>query len=138
MSGGPEHSNGGISFGLTDREVQELLRSSFDDILTLLSVLGQSNRLKIVIFLLGGPVTFKTLLEQTGLKKSQLSSHLNQLREISLVSTPSHGTYTLTEKGRSYLRRVSLILDEAGGLETSRQRVQAARSFLERDRSSQQ
>jgi DNA-binding HxlR family transcriptional regulator len=134
MSGGPEQTNGGISFGLTDREVQKLLQVSFENILALLTVLGQSKRLKVAILLLGGPMEFGTLLNQTNLKKSQLSSHLMRLREINLVDTPSHGIYALTDKGRSYLRRVSLILDEAGGLEASRQRVQAARSFLERNK----
>ena len=119
---------------ISNSEIKKAIQQSFDNIVLMLGVLGHPNRLKILTMLLEGPQSFKTLLDETQLKKSALSSHITQLKEKSLISNPSHGQYEITSDGIGYLRILTLIFDKDSSLELSQQRIQVARSFLERKR----
>ncbi|MGY5879321.1 MAG: hypothetical protein RTV31_03675 [Candidatus Thorarchaeota archaeon] len=99
-----------------------IIRDSFDDLIVLLGTVGHPKRLKILVM----------LLEEIGLKKSALSSHLGQLREKSIIIYPSHSQYELTDRGRNYLRGLSLLVDDSRNLELTLQRTHVAKSFLDR------
>ncbi|MCK4433435.1 MAG: ArsR family transcriptional regulator, partial [Methanomicrobia archaeon] len=54
---------------------QELLLSSFDEIIAILTAMRHPNRFKILILLLKRPMTFQALLDEMNLKKSALANH---------------------------------------------------------------
>ncbi len=117
---------------VTNRELQQRLLAAFDDLVSLLGAVGHPKRLRILIFLLDEPQTFKGLLAETRLRKSGLASHLAKLGEKGLIQKVSHGIYELTETGRGYLLVLAQFFGSAEDLEMSLQRMRGARSFLER------
>ena len=115
---------------------QELLLSSFDEIIATLTAIGHPNRFKILILLLKGPMTFQALLEEMNLKKSALANHLTHLKNKSLVEKIQHGTYKITDDGRNYIHAIEVTYRESKlrkkKIEETKQRQELARSFLER------
>ncbi|MFX1475627.1 MAG: ArsR family transcriptional regulator [Promethearchaeota archaeon] len=117
---------------ITNREIQQQLLATFDDLVSLLGTVGHPKRLRILISLLEGPQTFKGLRAETTLQKSALASHLAKLGEKGLIQKISHGTYELADAGRSYLLVLAQFFGSPEDLEMSLQRMRGARSFLGR------
>jgi DNA-binding HxlR family transcriptional regulator len=115
---------------------QELLLASFDEITALLTAIGHPNRFKILILLLKGPLTFQALLENTNLKKSALANHLTHLKDKSLVQKIQHGTYKITDDGRTYIQSIEAAYRESEArkkkIREVKKRQELARTFLER------
>ena len=115
---------------------QELLLSSFDEIIAILTAMRHPNRFKILILLLKGPMTFQALLDEMNLKKSALANHLTHLKNKSLVEKIQHGTYKITDEGRNYMQAIEATYRESElrkkKIEETKQRQELARSFLER------
>jgi DNA-binding HxlR family transcriptional regulator len=102
----------------------------------ILSILGNLHRLGILMILRRGPQGFRTLLEETGLKKSSLANQLRLLRGGGLIEKVSHGTYTITDEGNNYLEALEGAYREGAEkrkrAEEARQREEIVRAFLER------
>lgn len=120
----------------TPLESQELLLSSCDELVSILTTLGQSNRFKILVLLLKGPMTFQVLLNEIKLKKSALANHLNHLKERSLIEKIQHGTYAITDDGRTYVEAIEAAYRKSEArkrkIEEARQRHELTKTFLER------
>lgn len=101
---------GGIKIVIEDegtlKDSQEMLQNSFDDITLVLKSISHPSRLKILILIMKGALSFQALLDMMGLKKSGLANHLTNLKEAGLVEKIKHGTYRITEDGLNYLRAI--------------------------------
>jgi DNA-binding HxlR family transcriptional regulator len=115
---------------------KEFLLNSFDEIVPILKTIGNSNRFKILILLLEGPLNFQTLLDKLNLKKSALANHLTKLKDNGLIRKVHHGTYSLTEDGSTYVKAIENTYKESRKLEMRRKELEKRRnmtmSFLER------
>ena len=115
---------------------QELLLHSFDEITAILTAIGHPNRFKILILLLTGPMTFQTLLEEMNLQKSALANHLTHLKNRSLIEKIQHGTYKITNDGKSYIQAIEATFRESKArrekIRETKQRQELAKTFLER------
>ncbi|HOI39968.1 MAG TPA: winged helix-turn-helix domain-containing protein [Methanobacterium sp.] len=115
---------------------KEFLLNSFDEIVPILKTIGNSNRFKILILLLEGPLNFQTLLDKLNLKKSALANHLTKLKDNGLIRKVHHGTYSLTEDGSTYVKAIENTYKESRKLEIKRKELEKRRnmtmSFLER------
>jgi DNA-binding transcriptional ArsR family regulator len=60
---------------------EELLFNSFDEITAILTAIGHPNRLKILILLLKGTLTFQALLKEMNLKKIGVSQSFNSFKK---------------------------------------------------------
>ena len=90
-----------ISFGNAFRIP---LQKIANELLPIVKSIAQKNRLQILIKLLDGDSTFQSLLLETGLQKTGLAHHLQNLLDSSLINKPEFGRYELTNEGRAYLR----------------------------------
>lgn len=115
---------------------QDLLLNSFDEIVPILRAIGHPNRLKILIFLLEGPLSFQELLNTMNLQKSALANHLTHLKNTSLIEKVHHGTYKITDDGRTYMQSIEAAYRESETrkkkIKEAKQREKLAKSFLER------
>lgn len=115
---------------------QEFLFKSFNEIVPILKAIGNPNRLKILILLVNGPVSFQTLLDEMNLKKSALANHLTQLKNVGLIVKKQHGTYCITEDGEKYLLNIEITFKDSKKVEMQRKEIEKrknlAKSFLER------
>ena len=117
-------------------ESQEFLLSAYDELVSLLTALGQPSRFKVLVLLLKGPTTFQTLRHETGLKKSALANHLNHLKEKLLIKKIQHGTYTLTDDGRTFVEAIGAAYKRSETrkkkIKEAKQRQELTKTFLER------
>lgn len=117
-------------------ESQEFLLSAYDELVSLLTALGQPSRFKVLVLLLKGPTTFQTLRHETGLKKSALANHLIHLKEKSLIEKIQHGTYALTDDGRTYVEAIEAAYRKSEArkkkIKEAKQRHELTKTFLER------
>ena len=97
-----------------------MLQNSFDDITLVLKSISHPSRLKILILLMKGALSFQALLDMMGLKKSGLANHLTNLKEAGLVEKIQHGTYRITEDGINYLKAI----EETYRVSNSRKKLQ--------------
>jgi len=116
----------------------ELLLNSSAEIVSILKTIAHKKRFKILILLLDGPLTFQILLEETNLKKSALANHLNDLKEKFLVEKVQHGTYMITDDGKTYIKSIETAYREnitmKRKIEETKQRLKLTKSFLERNK----
>jgi hypothetical protein len=66
-----------------------------------LAAMGSEHRLRILLKLLEGAATYRTLQKATGLKVGPLYHHIAQLRLMSLVGPKQRDLYELTRAGRN-------------------------------------
>ncbi|MDQ1253372.1 MAG: hypothetical protein QG646_2539 [Euryarchaeota archaeon] len=115
---------------------QEFLINSSDEILSILKTIAHVNRFRILVLLLNGPLTFRTLLEEMNIKKSALANHLTELKNSNLVNKIQHGTYKISDSGKNYIKSIERSYRENKAIEKriweSKQREQLSKSFLER------
>lgn len=116
----------------------ELLLNSSAEIVSILKTIAHKKRFEILILLLDGPLTFQILLEETNLKKSALANHLNDLKEKFLVEKIQHGTYKITDDGKTYIKSIETAYREnitmKRKIEETKQRLKLTKSFLERNK----
>jgi len=89
------------TFGKT---FQVPLQNIAKELLSIVKSMANKNRLQILINLLEDTISFQSLLRESGLQKTALSHHLQNLTESSLIEKPDYGKYRLTNEGRAYLR----------------------------------
>ncbi len=80
------------------------LQNAAKELLRIVKSIAHKNRLQIMIKLLEGSASFQSLLQETGLQKTGLAHHLQNLIDTSLIEKPDYGRYQLTNEGRAYLR----------------------------------
>jgi predicted transcriptional regulator len=107
---------------------------SFSEVSTVLKAISEPNRLKILIFLLSEPQSFQDLLAETNLKKTALANHLTSLKSNSLIEKIHHGTYRISNDGRSYLQAIENMYQKSEARKISEQRYQFTKAFLERNK----
>ncbi len=73
----------------------------------LLSVLGSTHRIRVLMTLAGGGVTYQHLVKTTKLKAGPLYHHVNQLRLAGLVRPRERDLYEITPKGTRALLRAA-------------------------------
>lgn len=116
----------------------EFLLNSSAEIVSILKTIAHKKRFEILILLLDGPLTFQILLEETNLKKSALANHLNDLKEKFLVEKIQHGTYKITDDGKTYIKSIETAYREnitmKRKIEETKQRLKLTKSFLERNK----
>lgn len=88
------------------------------------SAVGHPMRLKILLKLLEGPATYRSVQKTTKLKAGPLYHHINQLRLSGLILPKQRDLYELTRGGRNLM----LIAMAAGPLITDSRRRPVARS----------
>ena len=65
----------------------------------LLNVLGSTHRIRVLMTLAGGGVTYQHLVKATKLKAGPLYHHVNQLRLVGLIRPRERDLYEITPKG---------------------------------------
>jgi len=85
---------------------QEPLRNVAKELLRIIKSIAHKHRLRIMIKMLDGSSSFQSLLLETGLQKTGLAHHLQNLIDTSLIEKPDYGRYQLTNEGRAYLRSI--------------------------------
>lgn len=73
-------------------------------------MLGDENRIKILVALLQGESSVNCLAELVGANPSAVSQHLAKLRLAGLVTVRREGTYAYYQAANSHVQR---LLDEA-------------------------
>lgn len=81
----------------------EILRN-IDELESLLQLLGNRRRIRIMAELTGGSQSFQGLLRVVNVKKTALSNHLARLLNGNLIKKPDYGQYEITNDGRLFLR----------------------------------
>ncbi|MFX0094865.1 MAG: ArsR/SmtB family transcription factor [Candidatus Hodarchaeota archaeon] len=87
----------------TSEELKLFLIGSVEVIADVLKGIGHPKRLEILIHMLTVPKSFKTLMEESGLKKTALANHLTQLQSKKLIEKLERGLYCITLYGRELL-----------------------------------
>lgn len=75
-----------------------------------LAALGHSQRARMMVKLLEGPATYRTLQRLTKMKAGPLYYHINELRSAGLVMPKQRDLYELTRGGRN-LTLVAALAD---------------------------
>ena len=75
---------------------------------TILKVLGNETRLKILILLLKGTQSYSSIVNELQLKKTAISNHLNQLLEVNLIKREDYGIYEITKDGLEILTAIEV------------------------------
>lgn len=114
-----------------ENDLQEILQSSFEDIILVLQALGTPNRLKILIILLKGPKTFQELKNQLELGSTALSNHLTLLKDAFLIDKIHHGFYRLTNNGSEYLQGIVSAFEESQTNEAKEREVLQRKQMME-------
>ena len=116
----------------------EFLLNSSAEIVSILKTIAHKKRFEILILLLDRPLTFQILLEETDLKKSALANHLNDLKDKFLVEKVQHGTYKITDDGKTYIKSIETAYREnitmKRRIKETEQRLKLTKSFLERNK----
>jgi ArsR family transcriptional regulator len=74
-----------------------------EEVVKLLKVIAEVNRLRILCILKGGEQCVCKVIEALGLSQSLVSHHLKKLKDVGLVKDEKKGLwvhYSLTEKGK--------------------------------------
>lgn len=87
--------------------MQKFVLESLDEIATLLRTIDHPQRLRILALMADKPISFKNLIEKTGLQKSALGNHLNILSNQNLIHKIDRGLYRLTVDGEDILHNIS-------------------------------
>ncbi|MFX1548506.1 MAG: GyrI-like domain-containing protein [Promethearchaeota archaeon] len=87
--------------------MKAFILESVDEISELLKTLQHPKRLEILSLMLQTEIKFGTLLKQTGLPKSALGNHLNDLLEKNLIEKLDRGLYRITIDGSEFLSHIS-------------------------------
>ncbi len=70
------------------------------------------SRLSILEALRGGPLTVSTIVEKTGLSRTNISNHLRCLSDCDLVVSESQGRYTLYQLSHPKIAALLTLTEE--------------------------
>ena len=79
---------------------------SFPEISEILKVIGNGKRLKILIFLVNGPQSYSSIVNELQLKKTAISNHLSHLLNVKLIKRGEYGIYEITGDGIEFLKAI--------------------------------
>lgn len=78
-------------------------KARLDELARVLSAFGSPHRLQILLALLYGPATYRTLQRAAKLKAGPFYHHINQLRLAGFLGPKTRDVYVLTRAGRNAL-----------------------------------
>jgi DNA-binding transcriptional ArsR family regulator len=84
----------------------ESINLSFSEIVDILKALGNEKRIQILILLLKGSQSYSKIVQELNLKKTAVSNHLTQLREVNLIRREGNGVYEITADGLQFIRAI--------------------------------
>ena len=113
---------------MTEDLLNKTLEENTEKISEILNALANPIRLKILSRLLDGETEFSTLQEATGLSKTALIHHLNNLSDTEIIENPKRGLYRLREDGKNLL--ASVVDTYTGSLWRRRQEGQRRAEFI--------
>ncbi|MHA2296491.1 MAG: GyrI-like domain-containing protein [Candidatus Hodarchaeales archaeon] len=87
--------------------MKAFILEAVDEISELLKTLSHPKRLEILALMMSEQKDFGALMEKTGLHKSALGNHLNNLLEKNLIEKLDRGVYRITVDGQELLSSVS-------------------------------
>ena len=79
---------------------------SFSEITAIMKALGNEKRIQTLMLLLKGPQSYSTIVKELNLKKTAVSNHLTQLREVNLIKREGNGIYEITGDGLEFIRAI--------------------------------
>jgi DNA gyrase inhibitor GyrI/DNA-binding HxlR family transcriptional regulator len=91
---------------VTEDLLNKTLEENTENISEILTALANPIRLKILSRLLKGETEFSELQKTTGLSKTALTHHLNNLSDSEIIENPKRGLYQLKEDGRNILASI--------------------------------
>ena len=94
---------------ITENLYEDLIESltrSFTELTEILKSLGNETRIKIMIFLLYGPQSYSSIVEETNLKKTAVSNHLSQLISTKLIERGDYGIYNISGDGLAFIKAI--------------------------------
>ena len=84
----------------------ESINVSFSEITAIMKALGNEKRVQILVLLLKGTQSYNIIVKELNLKKTAVSNHLTQLREVNLIKREGNGVYEITDSGLEFIRAV--------------------------------
>ena len=84
----------------------ESISISFSEIAAIMKALGNEKRIQTLLLLLKGPQSYSTIVKELNLKKTAVSNHLTQLREVNLIKREANGIYEITGDGLEFIRAI--------------------------------
>ncbi|MFX0029998.1 MAG: ArsR/SmtB family transcription factor [Candidatus Hermodarchaeota archaeon] len=126
---------------ITDSIHKHLIESimlSFSEIIDILKALGNEKRIQILVLLLKGAQPYSAIVQELELKKTAVSNHLTQLREVNLIKREGNGVYEITGDGLQFVRAIENAYQKSPTRQVERfdslQRRRISDLFLERFR----
>ncbi|MFW9990112.1 MAG: ArsR/SmtB family transcription factor [Candidatus Odinarchaeota archaeon] len=114
----------------------ESINLSFSEITDILKALGNEKRMQILVLLLKGPQSYSTIVQELDLKKTAVSNHLTQLRDVNLIKREGNGVYEITGDGLQFIRAIENAFQKSPTRQADKfdllQRRGISESFLER------
>jgi predicted transcriptional regulator len=103
-----------------------------------LKALGNEKRIQILVLLLEGPQSYGTIVQELNLKKTAVSNHLTQLRDVNLIRREGNGVYEITGDGLQFVRGIENAYQKSPTRQAEKfdllQRRGISESFIERFR----
>ena len=87
-------------------DVIESLKESFLSITLILKSLGNEKRLMILLYLLKGPQSYGSIVNEVNLKKTAVSNHLSHLLNVNLIEKGDYGIYNITGDGIEFIKAI--------------------------------
>lgn len=91
---------------MTEDLLNKTLQENTEKISEILTALANPIRLRILSRLLDGETEFSELQKTTGLSKTALTHHLNNLSDSEIIENPKRGLYQLKEDGKNILASI--------------------------------
>ena len=113
---------------MTEDLLNKTLDENTEKISEILNAMANPIRLRILSRLLDGETEFSTLQEATGLSKTALIHHLNNLSDAEIIDNPKRGLYRLREDGKNIL--TSIVDTYTGSLWRQQQEEQRRAEFI--------
>ena len=114
----------------------ESISLSFSEIVDILKALGNEKIIQILVLLLNGPQSYSIIVEELDLKKTAVSNHLTQLREVNLIKREGNGVYEITGDGLQFIRAIENAYQKSPTRQAEKfdkiERRGISNSFLER------
>ena len=114
----------------------ESINLSFSEITDILKALGNEKRIQILISLLKGPQSYSTIVQVLDLKKTAVSNHLTQLRDVKLIRREGNGVYEITSDGLQFIKAIENAYQKSPTRQAEKfdslQRRGISESFIER------
>ncbi|MBY8982614.1 MAG: winged helix-turn-helix transcriptional regulator [Candidatus Lokiarchaeota archaeon] len=94
-------------------DLTNTLTESILSISLILKCIGNEKRLKILIDLLNGPLSYGNIVKKINLKKTAVSNHLSQLIRGDLIERDDYGIYKISGDGLEFLKAINRAFYES-------------------------